>query len=86
MGRNRCRNSWLSLVCLYFSTAHGLLAIQGPQGPRGFAGPTGAPGHRGLPGRSGLPGPPGVSLEFSTSNMTAIMDYIRGKMKLVKKK
>lgn len=99
MGRNRCRNSWLSLVCLHFSTAHGLLqgqdgltAIQGPQGPRGITGPPGAPGalgRRGLPGPSGPSGPPGspgVRLEFSSSNMTEIMDYIRGKRKLVPKK
>ncbi len=89
MGRNRCRDSWLSLVCLHCSTAHGLLRglteIPGPRGLAGPAGPRGLAAPAGPRGQRGLPGPPGVSLELSSSNMTAIMDYIRGKMELVKK-
>lgn len=83
-------DSLLSLVCLHFSTAHGLLQgqdgltrIPGPRGPAGFPGLPGPPGPRGRDGVPGLPGPPGISLEFSSSNMTAIMDYIRGKMELL---
>lgn len=80
----------MSLICLHCSTAHGLLrGLTEIPGPRGLAGPVGPPGPRGQAGHSGLPGlpgPPGVSLELSSSNMTAIMDYIRGKMELIKKK
>lgn len=62
----------------------GLISIPGPPGIPGPSGPMGPRGEQGMPGERGRTGSPGITLQLT--NMSEIMDYVRGKKELVQKR